>query len=151
MSSMSLLEKNARYAVAISILNSFRHWLIGRANADFNNEDKAIFLESIDMNQDKKLSPKMILYSFRGFSNNEHSAAIELSDALCDALKITFNKTDEQENYLIKLKVILESMDKNEISEEDRNSIIDLIINTMQVISNQTEQKPDNTFAWKSL
>ena len=147
---MSLLEKNARYAVAISILNSFRHWLIGRA-MDFNKEDKEIFLESIDMNQDEKLSSKMILYSFRGFSNNEHSAAIELSDALHDALKITFDKTDEREDYLSKLKIMLESMNKNEIGEADRDSIVKLIMNTMQVISNQTEQKPDKTFAWKSL
>jgi len=82
MSSMSLLETNARYSVAISILNSFRHWLQGREEADFNDEDKEIFLESVDMNQSDKLSPKMILYSFQGFSNSEHSAAIELSEAL---------------------------------------------------------------------
>lgn len=121
MSSMSLLEKNARYAVAISILNSFRHWIMGRANANFNNEDQEIFLESIDLNQDEKLSSKMILYSFRGFSSNEHSAAIELSDALHDALKITFNETDKREDYLSKLKAVLQSMDKDKINEADKN------------------------------
>ena len=119
MSTMSLLETNARYSIAISILNSFRHWLGDRNEADFTSEDKEIFLESVDMNQSNKLSPKMILYSFQGFTNSEHSAAIELSEALSEALKVTFD-TNDQENYLKRLKDVLESMDKSSIDSNEK-------------------------------
>ena len=150
MSYMNLLETNARYSVAISILNSFRHWLGDREGADFSEEDKEIFLESVDMNQEEKLSPKMILYSFQGFSNSEHSAAIELSDALSKALEKTFDD-DKQEEGLDRLKSILTSKDKSSIDPNDKDSIMKLILNTMQIISDETEQKPQSAFTWKSL
>ena len=92
----------------------------------------------------------MILYSFRGFSDNEHSAAIELSDALTEAIKITFG-ADKQKTYLDKLKAILESMDKESIDPNEKDSILNLVLNTMEIISNQTEHGPDTSFAWKTL
>ena len=150
MSYMNLLETNARYSVAISILNSFRHWLGDREGTDFSKEDKEIFLESVDMNQEEKLSPKMILYSFQGFSNSEHSAAIELSDALSKALKKTC-EDDKQEECLENLKSLLKTEDKNSIDPTDKDSIMKLILNTMQIISDETEQKPQSAFTWKSL
>ncbi len=150
MSYMNLLETNARYSVAISILNSFRHWLEDREGTDFSEEDKEIFLESVDMNQEEKLSPKMILYSFQGFSNNEHSAAIELSDALSKALKKTC-EDEKQEECLESLKNILKSEDKSSIDPTDKDSIMKLVLNTMQIISDETEQKPQSAFTWKSL
>jgi hypothetical protein len=150
MSQMNLLETNARYSVAISILNSFRHWLAGREGTDFNEEDKDIFLESIIMKQENELSPKMILYSLQGFSNNEHSAAIELSDALSKALETLF-EGEEQEAYLNRLKYLLESKNKDSINDTERNSIMKLITNTMQLISNAMERKPKSAFTWKSL
>ena len=149
MSYMNLLETNARYSVAISILNSFRHWIGDREGADFSQEDKEIFLESIGMNQEEQLSPKMILYSFQGFNNSEHSAAIELSDALSKALKITCEEKEEE--CLEILKNILESEDKNSIDLTGKDSIMKLILNTMQIISDETEQKPQSAFTWKSL
>lgn len=150
MSYMNLLETNARYSVAISILNSFRHWLGDREGTDFSKEDKEIFLESVDMNQAEKLSPKMILYSFQGFSNSEHSAAIELSEALSKALKKTC-EDGKQEECLENLKSLLKAEDKNSIDPTDKDSIMKLILNTMQIISDETEQKPQSAFTWKSL
>lgn len=148
MSNMNLLEATARYSEAMSILNSFRHWLTGREGANLDYNDVEVFLESVDMNQDQKLSSKMLLYSFQGF-NNEHSPAIELSEALSNALATTF-EPEEREEHLSHLRMILESKDKN-IDESQKDSIIKLIVNTMQIISNETEKSPRNIFPWKTL
>jgi hypothetical protein len=150
MSYMNLLETNARYSVAISVLNSFRHWLAGREGAEFTDDDQTIFLESVEMNQDEKLSPKMILYSFQGFSDSEHSASIELSDALSKAL-VKATETTTQEELLNKFKGVLESKNKDSLLQTDKDSIMTLIINTMQILSSETEQKPKSVFTWKNL
>lgn len=152
MSSINLLEMNARYAVAISLLNKFRHWLQGREGAKFLDSDKDIFLESINMNQEDKLSPNVILYSFRGFGKNEHSAAIELSGAISQAINKTFNSDSQKAQTSIeKLKNILETKNFNSITEEEKEDVLKLVTGTMQVISDRTALKPDNSFSWKSL
>ena len=149
MSYMSLLETNARYSVAISILNNFRHWLMGREDANFQDEDAEIFLESIDINQTPKLSSKMILYSFQGFGNDQRSAAVELSDALTEALEKF--ETDERNQRLEILTELIKSKDINLLSEPDKQGTMRLVIDTMQIINSQVERSPDNNFARKDL
>lgn len=150
MSYMNSLEAKARYTVAITVLNSFRRWLIGRDDSDFSDNYAEILLDSIGMNQTKSLTSNMILYSFHGFANDERSAAIELSDALSSALESTFS-TNEKEKYLEQLKKIIHTKNIESIDEEIKNNLLKLVVKTMQLISNETKQKNRSNFTWKTL
>ncbi len=59
---MSSLEIKGRNAYAVNVLNKLRHKLLGR-QIDFEDKDAKIILESLELNEDAKLSPKLIKYS----------------------------------------------------------------------------------------
>jgi hypothetical protein len=147
---MNMLETTARYSVAISVLNSFRHWLMGRAGAEITDKEAEILGESIDINQSSRLSSNMILYSLQGFSNDDRSAAIELSDALAQALGSMFEGPTKDE-FLRKTKTLLESRQISELPVEDKSALMDIVKKSMHIISSATEEKPKSAFAWKSL
>lgn len=150
---MNVTETNARFSVAISLLNNLRHWLIDREGAKLKKDEINIFLESIEMNKADKLSSNMILYSFQGFGDEEHSAAIEL----CDALAKTANKFSEsgKETAVDQLIKLLRSEDKDSakksLKDDDKKVILKLITSTMLEISKDTEVKPDSIFKRKKI
>ena len=152
MSYMNLLETNARNYVAMSVLNSFRHWLIGRPNAAFSEKHRSIFRDSVDMNQEKKLSSKMILYSFQGLASDDSdsAAAVDLGDALSKALEID-GKDEEKANRLSKLKEILESDSLNGVDPETKNDLLSLIVKTMKIIGTGSQQNSKASIAWKTV
>lgn len=149
MSYSNVLETNARYAVAVSVLNNFRQWLMGRENVRLLDENLEIFRESIDINQSPQLSGKMILYSFQGLGNDEHSAALNLSDALTKAL--TFIDDNEKEYFLNTLKRILEEKNANLVEPQDKERLLELVLNAMEIINGQTQRGAENLFAKKDL
>lgn len=149
MSHMSLLEANARYSIAISILNKVRHWLLGREGAFIEDDDKKTFLESLDINQNPVLSDKMILYSLQGFGNYEQSAAIELSEAIAGALKTV--DLARKEEYIESLKKVLESSDANSLDAVEKSCAMELVTTAMHVINAQTSRKSKSLLSPQGL
>jgi hypothetical protein len=146
---MSSLETNARYSIAMSILNNFRHWLTQREGVVLHDENLKVLQKSIDINQTPNLSSEIILYSFQGFGNNENSAALELSDALSKVLRA--DEDGKQSECLDAFKRVLESKDINVIQDSEKDCILKLITDAMYIISSQTEQKSENFFIKKDL
>lgn len=152
MSYMNCLETNARNYVAMSVLNSFRHWLTGRPNAEFSKEQRSIFRDSVDMNQEQKLSSKMILYSFQGLAtdDSDSAAAVDLYDALSKALEI--DGSDREKTILLhKLKDILEKDSVNDIDSETKSDLLSLIIKTMKIIGSSSPQNSKTSIKWKTI
>lgn len=142
MSHTSSLETHARYSVAISILNNFRHWLIGREGARLLQDDKDIFLESLDISQSESLSDKMVLYSFHGFGSHKHSAAIELSDAINKVLESL--DEDKREPSLNALGKALESEDLSSLNETEKTLLVNFVTRAMYVIDSQDDVNPQS-------
>src|SRR6185295_14036097 len=137
MSHMSLLEAHARYSVAISILNSFRHWLIGRDDAALGPEVKNILSESLEMSESQNLSDKMVLYSFHGFGSHQVAAAIELSEAITNVLE----QVDQEKRgaYLDALKEAIESEDIDALDPDETTLAIEFVTQAMYVIDSKEE------------
>lgn len=149
MSHMSLLETHARYSVAISILNSFRHWLIRREGASLRKEDRELLLESLEISESQNLSDKMVLYSFHGFGSHQHSAAIELSEAVNKVLE----QLDEgvRGEHLNSLRKALESESLDDLSEAEKGLVTEFVTKAMYVIDSQEDPGTQNIFAPRDL
>jgi hypothetical protein len=149
MSHMSLLETHARYSIAISILNSLRHWLIGREGGSLRKEDRDIFLESLEISESPTLSDKMVLYSFHGFGSHQHSAAIELSEAINKVLE----QFDESVRgaYLDALRRALEVEAPGDLNETEKGQAIAFVTRAMYVIDSQEDTGTQNIFAPRDL
>ena len=149
MSHTSSLETHARYSVAISILNNFRHWLIGRDGSGLRQDDKDIFLESLDISESEELSDKMVLYSLHGFVSHKHSAAIELSDAINKALESL--EAGEKEVCLKALRKALESEDLTDPDKTEKDILINFVTRSMYVIDSQDDIGSQNIFTPRDL
>jgi len=149
MSHTSSLETHARYSVAISILNNFRHWLIGREGAGLRQDDKDTFLESLDISESEALSDKMVLYSLHGFGSHKHSAAIELSDAINKSLESL--ESGKKEICLNALRKALGSEDLNNLDQAEKDLLIDFVTRAMYVIDSQDDMDPQNIFTPRDL
>lgn len=149
MSHMSLLETHARYSVAISILNSFRHWLIGRDGAALGPEVKNILSESLEMSESQNLSDKMVLYSFHGFGSHQHAAAIELSEAISNVLDQV--DQDKRQAYLDALRKAIESDDIHALDQAEATHATQFVTQAMYVIDSQEEIGTPSVFTPKDL
>src|SRR6185295_11703754 len=149
MSHMSLLEAHARYSVAISILNSFRHWLIGRDDAALGPEVKNILSESLEMSESQNLSDKMVLYSFHGFGSHQHAAAIELSEAISNVLEQV--DQDKRQIYLDALRKAIESQDIHALDQAEATHATQFVTQAMYVIDSQEEIGTPSVFTPKDL
>lgn len=149
MSHMSLLETHARYSVAISILNSFRHWLIGRDGAALGPEVKNILSESLEMSESQNLSDKMVLYSFHGFGSHQHAAAIELSEAISNVLDQV--DQDKRQAYLDALRKAIESEDIHALDQAEATHATQFVTQAMYVIDSQEEIGTPSIFTPKDL
>lgn len=149
MSHMSLLQAHARYSVAISVLNRLRHWLIGRKSAGLREEDKDILMESLEISESKNLSEKMVLYSFQAFGSHEHSAALELSDALNKAVDLIGE--DKRASALDAFKKALNSESLESLEQAEKEMAIELVTKTMYVIDSQEDANPRSPLAPKDL
>jgi hypothetical protein len=148
MSHMSILETQARYSVAISILNRLRHCLIGREDV-VRKEDRDILLESLEITESQDLSDKMVLYSFHGFGSHRHAAAIELSDGVKKVLENTDDK--RRVDYLNALKKALESDDCRALGEKEKSLAAELVKKVMYVIDSQEDMSNQNIFFPRDL
>jgi hypothetical protein len=144
---MSLLETQARYSVAISILNRLRHWLIGREDA-VREEDKEILLESLEISESENLSDKMLLYSFHGFGSHKHAAALELSDGIKKVIEET---TRNRRDYLEALKKAIESQDIRDLNEDDKSLVTELVTKAMFIIDSQEDAGNQSGFIPRDL
>ena len=147
MSHMSLLETNARYSVAISILNRLRHCLIGREDV-VRKEDRDILLESLEITESEDLSDKMVLYSFHGFGSHRHAAAIELSDGV---KKVLENTADKRGDYLNALKKAIASEDCRALADNEKSLAAELVKKVMYVIDSQEDMSNQNIFFPRDL
>ncbi|MDQ5826817.1 MAG: hypothetical protein M3441_21790 [Chloroflexota bacterium] len=149
MSHKSSLQAHARYSVAISVLNRLRHWLIGREGAGLRKDDQDILLESLELSESRNLSEKMVLYSFQAFGNHEHSAALELSDALNKALEIIGGDRGVAASEAFKK--ALESGELESLDQAEKESAVELVTKTMYVLDAQEDAKPRSPLAPKDL
>lgn len=149
MSHKSLLETHARYSVAISILNSVRHWLIGREGASLRQEDRDVLLESLDISESPTLSDKMVLYSFHGFGSHQHSAAIELSEAVNKVLE-QFDEAVRGE-YSGALRKALEAESIGDLGGAERDLAVEFVTRAMYIIDSQEDASVQGTFPPRDL
>lgn len=88
MSYINPVEAKARSAFAITALNNLRHKIEGRPTSKFSDSNKKLLLESIELNESKKLTSKMLIYSFHGIGKLEGSPSIQISEALKEGFKL---------------------------------------------------------------
>lgn len=124
---MSSLEIKGRNAYAVNVLNKLRHKLLGRT-INFDDKDAKIILESIELNDDSKLSPKLIKYSLYGLSNYEESSALELSEIIKSTSQNITKKDLKTPDYIKSLRHYLESEEYKNLPSSSGTAEIDAIL-----------------------
>lgn len=127
MSYMSSLEIKGRNAYAVNVLNKLRHRLLGK-ELKFEDKDAKIILESLELNEDTKLSPKLIKYSLYGLSNYEESSALELSEiikSISQNISANDTKTPDSIKYL---RHYLESEDYKNVTPQTNTNEVSAIL-----------------------
>jgi hypothetical protein len=127
MSYMTLFERSARNATAISLLNKTRHLLIGRDEEVLSDEEIDTLRSAINWINSPNLS-QMVIHSFQGFEESRHSFALEIYEALNAAIEGTnsnalktalpnltsfLDKKQLEESEKQKVRGLLEAMMKN--------------------------------------
>ncbi|KJU84987.1 hypothetical protein MBAV_002818 [Candidatus Magnetobacterium bavaricum] len=141
MSQVRLFEKQVRVSIAITMLNSFRHWLTERTNDNLSEEDRELLLGAINMSEQKEmtreLAKEMFMYSFYGVGNVHKASRLELSSAL---VKIVAD--NESYNSVFKLiKSFVELTRAKEIDREERNLVVTFIVDVMRELYSQEHKK----------
>lgn len=138
MSHMSLLEKTARNASAVSLLNKARHWLQQREE-HLTEEEKSILIEALEMNESKHYD-KMVIYSFQGFGQGVKSTALQISSAL-NVSASAGNEIDGKNALNNMKKILTNGKNPGELNGDIRDKGIVLLEGAMKQISGSSPYK----------
>ena len=101
MSYMTTLERHARRAVAISMLNDLRRHAQHQQPLPWDDADRSIFKDAIEFTRAKEPSFKVFRYSFQGMGKDNEAAALQLYSAVDDALTdLAGNDDTQRSDYL---------------------------------------------------
>ena len=138
MTGMNLLEKQARYSIAISILNKIRHCLLGRILVKDLSKELDVVKESFELGKGENPS-KALIYSLQGFSNKEKAVSVQIAEIFNSVLEHSYEDSKKQEEQYEELKIFFndfESCINKKISLEDT---IDVLTKSIHFISGETE------------
>ncbi|KJU87313.1 hypothetical protein MBAV_000491 [Candidatus Magnetobacterium bavaricum] len=136
MSQVDVFEKKIRYSVAISMLNEFRHWLIGRTDKNLSKEDKELLIGAINIHENKELLfDEMIKYSFYEVGNVYQASRLELSEALNAVVREDSSKTRTE--ILKSIKEYINLTKREEIDETEIELATSLVVDVMHELDSQ--------------
>jgi len=141
MSYMTKLEKHARQSVAMSVLNGMRHWLMGREESTFTDNQRAILRDALEFSEGASASGKMLFYSFRGIGRDKRPASVQLYRALERASNINQAEADRS---MQSIKHALEVSENSRIDKESLDAALDLIEKAMHLISSESKGSSKN-------
>ncbi|WP_420266139.1 hypothetical protein [Candidatus Magnetominusculus dajiuhuensis] len=142
---MSLIESNARNAVAMLVLNKLRHKLLKREGASVAEPEIALIDKSIEIYQSTTLTKDMIIYSFYSVGNIAKSSALELSDAIDTALNSLAAMKKDKVDFINSLKNVLDCLRSDQpVTEKDKELSLDLIRHAMYTISSGDSANKDS-------
>jgi hypothetical protein len=144
MSQMSKLERHARTATAMSLLNEVRHYVTGRQQRPLSEDHVQILCDAIDLSQAHRPTGKMLRYSFRGLRDRSESAALELSEAILAALVRLGEEGQDWSKYVESLRMLLDSQGK--IDPENRKRVEQFTMVAMDIIGAESRERSDTTF-----
>lgn len=149
MSHLNLFEMRTRYSIAVSILNKFRHWLLGRIDEQISKE-KEIINESLVLG-DKEKFLDSVLYSLHGYGNKERAAAVQISEVIDSALEFISPESEKKAEVFDSLKRTLKEDNAKNIRETDRKNSLNLITKSIHIIGSSDQMKPTRTISPKIL
>jgi hypothetical protein len=145
MSYISAFEQHSRETVAISVLNKFRRWLIGRDKELSAN--KAVVVKkaiqslrgNIDLND-------AISYYFRDSGEIDNTVAFQLGRVLS---KIFQNNSQKKQEFCDMVSNLLDNQDRSNLNETDTQFLKETIENSIYFIDNQISRAGKNLSANK--
>jgi hypothetical protein len=139
MSYMTTLERHARRAVAISMLNDLRRHAEQQQPLRWDDADRSIFRDAIEFSQAKEPSFKVFRYSFQGMGKDNEAAALQLYTAVTDALsELAGNDETKRSAYLDALNALASAQG---VAHSKRDDVIRLIEAAMDRISCETQEE----------
>jgi hypothetical protein len=136
---MTPLERHARRAVAISMLNDLRRHAEQQQPLRWDDADRSIFRDAIEFSQAKEPSFKVFRYSFQGMGKDNEAAALQLYSAVTGALTELAGSDDaERSAYLDALNALASAQG---VAESRRDDVIRLLEAAMDRISGETQEE----------
>jgi hypothetical protein len=151
MAQLNLFEMRTRNAIAISILNKVRHWLLGRVNDQISRE-REIMRESLmlEIEREKKFS-QAILYSMQSCKSRKEASALQISEALHAACDLISKDPHEKQKICKSFERAMNVTNTNNINEDDYKNSLNLVVKAIHIIGNSDSLKPTGLIASKVL
>lgn len=142
MSYMSAFEYQSKSSVSISELNKLRKYI--KFDKDYFDEVKPVFNEIINIFKEKKINDIDILISFNIRNNesgdNQQSVTYQLYKTIQDLFKDNDSKLDK---FIYLLDKVI-SKNRDNVDDEEKNILIQFIIEIIIAIDNDIEEFKHN-------
>lgn len=149
MSQMSQLERHARTAAAISLMNRLRHQMKGRPGSNLDADQFTVLADALDMSRESRLSHKTVKYSFRGLPDGARSAALQLSEAFLASFVTLRAEGHEWKEYLHAMRTLIDT--KGELLPPDRERVEQFAEVAIEMLGSQSGHLPDSPFRAKNV
>jgi hypothetical protein len=139
---MSAFEYQSKSSVSISELNKLRKYI--KFDKDYFDEVKPVFNEIINIFKEKKINDIDILISFNIRNNesgdNQQSVTYQLYKTIQDLFKDNDSKLDK---FIYLLDKVI-SKNRDNVDDEEKNILIQFIIEIIIAIDNDIEEFKHN-------
>lgn len=133
MSHISAFEQHSRDTLAISVLNKFRRWLIGRDKRLPDNKNKIVAKAVSALNGDIDLNDA-ISYYFKDSGEINNSVIVQLSRVFA---KVLDNKPEQKQRFCEAVSNFLETGKSRQLNESDTGFVGDVIERSIFFIDNE--------------
>jgi hypothetical protein len=127
-------------------LNELRHWLIGRRQQRPSAENLSMLRDALEFSVSKELSGKMLSYSFRRPGDNSKAAAIKLYEAITSTIISLWKTRGTFEPHIEAFNRALNANSTEQISNEDKERVMDIIKRSMAKINQDTRNQISSKF-----
>lgn len=150
MTGMNLLEKQARYSIAISILNKVRHCLLERIPIESVSKELDVIKESFELSKGENQS-RALIYSLQGFSDKEKAVSVQIAEIFNFVLKNSYRNTGQQKEQYEKFKIFFNNFHCQKDENKYLDTAIDLVTKSIHFISGETENQGTGLIKFKGL
>ena len=133
MSYISAFEQHSRETVAISVLNKFRRWLIGR-DKELSTKKAVVVKKAIQSLRGDIDLNDAISYYFRDSGDVDNTVAFQLGRVLS---KIFQNDSQKKQEFCDVVSSLLDNQDRSNLKETDTQFLKEVIENSIHFIDNQ--------------
>jgi hypothetical protein len=133
MSYISAFEQHSRDTLAISVLNKFRRWLIGRDKHLPDNKNKIVAKAISALNGDIDLNDA-ISYYFKDSGEINNSVIVQLSKVFA---KVLDNKPEQKQRFCEAVSNFLKTGKPGQLNESDTGFVRDVIERSIFFIDNE--------------